>query len=532
MNTHDIDIELPPLPKASKMYDIPGYDEEELKDYARAAIEADRRRRGVNSTHTLGDPECNHCGGTGDVSGEYPGIACSACAGTGKAPQPAEHNIDYEKLYEQMCNRCDSLDAKLAEYERRGEPVAYRLLRKNADGEWVTDGRPWCDGVPDADLVKDSEKSGQYRIEYAFAAPQPAEPVKALAAQAQQPVSGAESLPGFRVDLDEAQEDRLKTWVGHAEASPWRQSVTRLALLLNTTKRGLIDYDAAHHFAQELMTRTGRAALAQQDAEPVNIYVETRECHECGHVGINDAHVSKAACNSCDWTGYASNVDRCPGCDQAGTMTAACPTCGGRYGLLAEQSISAPAPQPAEPCVSSVSDKTACGSENGDCDSQPAEPVKPTAPFDDPRVQKVYDIICGDNHPPEDEHWDGYVSRLIVDALFHDEPMKPDRLIFPTHLRKMWSGSEVQAWIDEQMGVESSPLTVRGSIERYRRWQEKQSDEPVKVPSDTDIDELSREWGLQSAAYPSKSMVRDFARALLARYGQHAQPAPEPPRSD
>lgn len=38
MNTED--IELPPLPKASKMYDIPGYDEEELKDYARAAITA------------------------------------------------------------------------------------------------------------------------------------------------------------------------------------------------------------------------------------------------------------------------------------------------------------------------------------------------------------------------------------------------------------------------------------------------------------------------------------------------------------
>lgn len=158
---------------------------------------------------------------------------------------------------------------ELVDRKRGSEPVAYRLLRKNADGEWVTDGRPWCDGVPDADLVKDSEKSGQYRIEYAFAAPQPAEPGQALAAQAQQPVSGAESLPGFRVDLDEAQEDRLKTWVGHAEASPWRQSVTRLALLLNTTKRGLIDYDAAHHFAQELMTRTGRAALAQQDAEPV-----------------------------------------------------------------------------------------------------------------------------------------------------------------------------------------------------------------------------------------------------------------------
>lgn len=37
------------------------------------------------TTHTLGEPECSHCGGTGDVSGEYPGIACPDCAGTGKA---------------------------------------------------------------------------------------------------------------------------------------------------------------------------------------------------------------------------------------------------------------------------------------------------------------------------------------------------------------------------------------------------------------------------------------------------------------
>jgi NTP pyrophosphatase (non-canonical NTP hydrolase) len=40
------DIKLPPLPEASKMYDIPGYDEEELKDYARAAVLADRAGAG------------------------------------------------------------------------------------------------------------------------------------------------------------------------------------------------------------------------------------------------------------------------------------------------------------------------------------------------------------------------------------------------------------------------------------------------------------------------------------------------------
>lgn len=43
-------------------------------------------------------------------------------------------------------------------------------------------------------------------------------------------------------------------------------------------------------------------------------------------------------------------------------------------------------------------------------------------------------------------------------------------------------------------------------------------DAEASVPSDMDIDELSREWGLASATYPSKMMVRDFARALLARY--------------
>lgn len=39
------------------------------------------------------------------------------------APQPAEINIDYKEQYEQMCERCDVLDLKLAEYsERKTEP--------------------------------------------------------------------------------------------------------------------------------------------------------------------------------------------------------------------------------------------------------------------------------------------------------------------------------------------------------------------------------------------------------------------------
>lgn len=46
MNHHD--IELPPLPYGNPTYEFPdgAYDTEQMQDYARAAIEADRHRRG------------------------------------------------------------------------------------------------------------------------------------------------------------------------------------------------------------------------------------------------------------------------------------------------------------------------------------------------------------------------------------------------------------------------------------------------------------------------------------------------------
>ena len=35
-------------------------------------------------------------------------------------------------------------------------------------------------------------------------------------------------------------------------------------------------------------------------------------------------------------------------------------------------------------------------------------------------------------------------------------PPKRDRVLFPTMLRKMWSGSEVQAWLDENVNKEKN----------------------------------------------------------------------------
>lgn len=55
MNTHDIDIELPPLPQGEYRLSPDSraptlYDEEAMEAYARAAIEADRKRGGESSS--------------------------------------------------------------------------------------------------------------------------------------------------------------------------------------------------------------------------------------------------------------------------------------------------------------------------------------------------------------------------------------------------------------------------------------------------------------------------------------------------
>ena len=46
--------------------------------------------------------------------------------------------------------------------------------------------------------------------------------------------------------------------------------------------------------------------------------------------------------------------------------------------------------------------------------------IRPGAPvtcWEDPRVQKVYDILCSDEMPPDGQHWEGWTARRIVDAL-------------------------------------------------------------------------------------------------------------------
>lgn len=93
------------------------------------------------------------------------------------------------------------------------------------------------------------------------------------------------------------------------------------------------------------------AGGVEAPAAPVSTYVEVRECSDCGHVGINDADGSKAACNTCDWQGDSPREDKCPGCNRVGTMSAACPKCGSRTLLLAETHLLAAAPQAVQAAV-------------------------------------------------------------------------------------------------------------------------------------------------------------------------------------
>ena len=55
MTTHDIDIELPPLPNYAVKREW-GFTDDQMRAYARAAIEADRKRRG-RPVNTLSDAE-------------------------------------------------------------------------------------------------------------------------------------------------------------------------------------------------------------------------------------------------------------------------------------------------------------------------------------------------------------------------------------------------------------------------------------------------------------------------------------------
>jgi phosphatidylethanolamine-binding protein (PEBP) family uncharacterized protein len=43
--------------------------------------------------------------------------------------------------------------------------------------------------------------------------------------------------------------------------------------------------------------------------------------------------------------------------------------------------------------------------------------IRALPPWDDPRVQVVYALLCDWPDPPDGEHWEGWVARNIIAAL-------------------------------------------------------------------------------------------------------------------
>ena len=93
------------------------------------------------------------------------------------------------------------------------------------------------------------------------------------------------------------------------------------------------------------------------------------------------------------------------------------------------------------------------------------------------------------NGTPLDQDWPGYhthwtpITGVPAALPAPQASAEPKRILFPTHLRKMWSGGEVQAWLDEYQGVTAPKPSAKGSLERYRQWQANQASvEPTMVP--------------------------------------------------
>ncbi|MCS3504975.1 hypothetical protein [Achromobacter sp. JUb104] len=67
----------------------------------------------------------------------------------------------------------------------------------------------------------------------------------------------------------------------------------------------------------------------------------------------------------------------------------------------------------------------------------------------------------------------GYSLELAFAA---PQASKAVRILFPSYLRKMWSGGEVQAWLDNYQGITPPTASAKGSLERYRNWRAEQAE--------------------------------------------------------
>ncbi|GLK92332.1 hypothetical protein GCM10008164_00680 [Achromobacter xylosoxidans] len=120
------------------------------------------------------------------------------------------------------------------------------------------------------------------------------------------------------------------------------------------------------------------------------------------------------------------------------------------------------------------------------------------------------------------------------------------RIVFPTHLRKMWSGGDVQAWLDKHQGVTAPKPSAKGSLERYRKWQadrdeafgsgvKASADLVKKMVDDYDTDHGSTDPETGTREYPGEGAtwvcemqeLEESIRALSAQPGAQKEQSDE-----
>ncbi len=73
-------------------------------------------------------------------------------------------------------------------------------------------------------------------------------------------------------------------------------------------------------------------------------------------------------------------------------------------------------------------------------------------------VDKCQGMNCqkSDVNPEHSLECEAEHAATIAGGYFVKTTPKRDRVLFPTMLRKMWSGGEVQAWLDENVNKEKN----------------------------------------------------------------------------
>ncbi|CAB4121027.1 hypothetical protein UFOVP10_7 [uncultured Caudovirales phage] len=90
--------------------------------------------------------------------------------------------------------------------------------------------------------------------------------------------------------------------------------------------------------------------------------------------------------------------------------------------------------------------------------AQGLEDATPPPPAQEPvavhQFRLMYSADWHDGHPDPKDGYGPYETRTLYTA-----PLQRERVVFPTMLRKMWSGGEVQAWLDENVNKEKNDGT-------------------------------------------------------------------------